>query len=560
MAENGKPPFPKAKGSNPQNGSESNGKHPNGAAREGIERREVATHNAPPSPELVIGLIGAIGTNTHLVTSCLEEALARVHYRMHEIHTIELLARFEGWGPKTSPVRVDEYYNALMDAGNQFRSKMNAKNVMALLAMSAIREKRLEDQGDLHKPGNRTAYVVRSLKTPAEVNTLREVYGKSFLALAAYAPKARRKRFLRERIAESHASDRDSIDVDGLVSSLFAREESEGEKPFGQNVEQTFPLADFFIEVTSSVDELRKSIRRIVELAFGSFVHAPTRDEFGMFHAASAGARSSSLARQVGAAICTDEGELIALGCNDVPKAGGGLYWEGDEGDSRDHLRGYDSNDQVKMHFLRDILVRLQKSGWLAEQFTDLSESDLFTQAMSPSSLLRQAELMKIIEYGRSVHAEMAALMDAAKRGISVAGCTLYTTTFPCHNCAKHIVAAGVKRVVYVEPYPKSYTHKLYSDSIWVDGAGDVGKFIKFEPFVGISYRQYFSLFSIGAIERKINGTLSQWLPETAVLRYCEHHAAYLAREDAHLNDFAAGLKQADFHPAKETFWALLAK
>ncbi|MDN3612645.1 hypothetical protein QWZ16_23945 [Vibrio ostreicida] len=26
---------------------------------------------------------------------------------------------------------------------------------------------------------------------------------------------------------------------------------------------------------------------------------------------------------------------------------------------------------------------------------------------------------------------------------------------FPCHNCAKHIVASGIKRVVYVEPYPK---------------------------------------------------------------------------------------------------------
>ena len=519
---------------------------------------ELISPASPPSSELIIGLIGAIGTNTHLVTSCLEEALARVNYRMHEVHTIEMLARFEGWGPKTSPVKVDEYYNNLMDAGNQFRAKIKAKDVMGLLAMTAIREKRLQSQGDTQIPGNRTAYVVRSLKTPAEVNTLREVYGKSFLALAAYAPKERRKRFLRERIAESHASDRHSVDVDGIVSSLFSREESEGEKVYGQNVEQTFPLADFFIEVTSSVDELRKSIRRIVELIFGSVVHTPTRDEFGMFHAASAGARSSSLARQVGASICTDEGELIALGCNDVPKAGGGLYWEGDAGDSRDHLRGYDSNDQVKMHFLRDILVRLQKSGWLTDEFSDFSESELFEKAMSPSSLLRQAEMMKIIEYGRSVHAEMAALMDAAKRGISVSGCTLYTTTFPCHNCAKHIIAAGVKRVVYVEPYPKSYTHKLYSDSVWVDGAGDVGKVIKFEPFVGISFRQYFSLFSIGSIERKINGTLSQWIPETATLRYHEHHAAYLAREDALLRNFATLLQQAEIHPFQENFWKLL--
>src|SRR5262249_9208676 len=131
---------------------------------------------------------------------------------------------------------------------------------------------------------------------------------------------------------------------------------AEPDKNFGQNVEATFPQADFFVEVGADHDSLRQSIIRIIELAFGNFTLAPTRDEYGMFHAVSAGVRSSSLARQVGASICTPEGEIIALGCNDVPKAGGGLYWEGDEGDSRDHLRGYDANDQVKMHFLRDLL------------------------------------------------------------------------------------------------------------------------------------------------------------------------------------------------------------
>lgn len=523
-----------------------------------LEFPSIAREAAPPGPELFIGLIGAVGTNTHLVTDFLEEALATVGYRMEEVHAIELLAKFDGWGPKTAPVRVDEYYNALMDAGTDFRAKLECRDAMALLSMSAIREKRKEVEGDMKRPCSRTAYVIRSLKTAAEVTTLREVYGKSFIALAAYAPKEMRKRFLRDRIADSHASDAIAVDADELVAFLLGREESERDKAYGQNVEQTFPLADFFIEVGSSVEALRHSIVRIVELAFGSFTHAPTRDEYGMFHAVSAGVRSSSLARQVGASICTTEGELIALGCNDVPKAGGGLYWEGDEGDSRDHLRGYDSNDQVKMHFLRDVLTRIQKSGWLKPDLSDLDERDLFDFAMSPGSLLRKAELMKMIEYGRSVHAEMAAVMDAAKRGVSVAGCTLYTTTFPCHNCAKHIVASGLKRVVYVEPYPKSYTHKLYADSVWIDGAGEAGKVIKFEPFVGVSFRQYFSLFSMAGIERKINGALTPWVPETAAPRYSEHQSAYLARESEGLSKLAALLKRAGVQPADSSFWKVI--
>lgn len=60
-------------------------------------------------------------------------------------------------------------------------------------------------------------------------------------------------------------------------------------------------------------------------------------------------------------------------------------------------------------------------------------------------------------------HAEMAALMSCARSGGSPVDGTLYCTTFRCHNCAKHIVAAGIRSVVYVEPYPKSKAKDLYA-------------------------------------------------------------------------------------------------
>ena len=46
-----------------------------------------------------------------------------------------------------------------------------------------------------------------------------------------------------------------------------------------------------------------------------------------------------------------------------------------------------------------------------------------------------------------TAHAEMEALLSCARSGVSTRGATLYSTTFPCHNCAKHIIAAGVARV-----------------------------------------------------------------------------------------------------------------
>jgi dCMP deaminase len=52
-----------------------------------------------------------------------------------------------------------------------------------------------------------------------------------------------------------------------------------------------------------------------------------------------------------------------------------------------------------------------------------------------------------------TVHAEQNAIADAAKRGVSLEGATVYVTHFPCVNCAKILAAAGVCRVKYLHDY-----------------------------------------------------------------------------------------------------------
>ncbi|WP_456329190.1 deoxycytidylate deaminase [Archaeoglobus sp.] len=56
-------------------------------------------------------------------------------------------------------------------------------------------------------------------------------------------------------------------------------------------------------------------------------------------------------------------------------------------------------------------------------------------------------------ELCRGVHAEQNAIIQAAKFGISVDGGTLYSTHCPCITCAKIIINAGIKRVVYGKEY-----------------------------------------------------------------------------------------------------------
>jgi cytidine deaminase len=257
-----------------------------------------------------------------------------------------------------------------------------------------------------------------------------------------------------------------------------------------------------------------------------------------MFHAFAAAARSSSLARQVGAAICTKDGDLVSIGCNEVPKAFGGSYWSGDANDGRDHILEGDTNDAIKRDLLIDLLNRMKKGGWLVEGVAILDDEALLGKAFAESSPLRKAQLMNITEYGRAVHAEMSAISDAAKRGVSVQGCTLFTTTFPCHNCAKHIIGAGIARVVYLEPYPKSFAHTLYSDSVGIDLEQPDQSRVPFCPFVGIAHRQFFPLFQMGRISRKAtDGKIVPWPRSPLVPKFCEDHLAYIQQEITSANE-----------------------
>jgi dCMP deaminase len=57
------------------------------------------------------------------------------------------------------------------------------------------------------------------------------------------------------------------------------------------------------------------------------------------------------------------------------------------------------------------------------------------------------------IELSTALHAEAGIIAEAARQGLSLTGCDLYTTTFPCPPCAKLVAYSGIKRVFYAEGY-----------------------------------------------------------------------------------------------------------
>ena len=142
------------------------------------------------------------------------------------------------------------------------------------------------------------------------------------------------------------------------------------------------------------------------------------------------------------------------------------------------------------------------------------------------------------------MHAEMDALLSCSRAGIPTTGSTLYCTTFPCHNCAKHIIASGIKRVVYVEPYPKSRALDFHSESIQLKSnletaSNDASELVSFEPFIGVGPRRFLDLFSMSLgsgskLRRKDkSGNTLEWDKSSAPIRTPLIGKSYLEIEQA---------------------------
>lgn len=467
--------------------------------------------------EIVIGLVGAVGTELTDIKQIITERLETFNYTSNEIRiSQDIISLFEDI---PSGLSNFEKSNALMSAGNTIRKKSDDNSILALAAasqISCIREQL--SSGSDPEPLKRKAFIISSLKHPEEVQKLRTIYSRGFYLIGIHSSETRRRDFLK---ANKNMSEEEA-------NLLIQRDADESDK-HGQHTRDTYHLSDFFIDYGSNRHKAQYDIWRTLDLMFGKPFVTPTFDEFAMFMAFSSSLRSADLSRQVGA-VMTKNKNIIATGANDIPQAGGGLYWpdydsEGerivDKEGGRDWKRGYDSNAREKKMIINEILETLPNN----EYKEPLRE------------LLNSSRIKDITEYGRVVHAEMEAILACARSDISTKNAELYCTTFPCHNCAKHIVASGIKRVVYVEPYPKSRALDFHSDSITLELNNEES--VRFEPFVGVGPRSFYDLFStnLGAgypIKRKDpNGNAVNWVESKAVLRMQMLSTSYIERETA---------------------------
>ncbi len=505
------------------------------------------------APELVFGLVAPIGVDLDLVAEVLSQALKEMNYQAHQFRVTKLMREI----PTGLTIAENPYIQSFKDRiayANEVR-RLLGDEALAALAISAIRSFRAEERErratthveplapiDVLSSDERTeeapllnqAYIIRQFKRPEEIALLRGVYGRQFVLVSAYTPQEPRRKRIEENERRSRGGLVSDVEAQELAHELVVQDSKEILDRHGQNLRDAFPLGDVFIDATTR-EKCDAMVRRFIHLFFGNNQITPTHDEYGMYAAKSASLRSSDLSRQVGAAIFRASGEVVTIGCNEVPKAGGGTYWIGDPVDQRDFVQGHDPNERKKIELLVDLIDRLKKGEHLSSALMKIESPYEISNALlneGSDHSVGDSKVMDLIEFGRIIHAEMSAVCDASRKGISIEGTTLYCTTFPCHLCAKHIVASGIRRVVYLEPYPKSYAAELHGDSIEVDPSGPSQSVI-FEAFIGISPYRYRDLFEKG--KRKYSGGLAEKWNDGAMRPIIEVYYPSYFKAEAHV-------------------------
>lgn len=457
--------------------------------------------------ELVFGFVAPLGVDKDKVTTAFKTCVKDVQYRYEEIDSTEFIEAYRK-APKPEGESYLARKEALMDAGYAMRAEwaehgQRRGDAVVIAAVFAIHERRKAINQKLHigdperTPASAVCFVIDSLKHPHELETLRRLYGPAFIAIALYSPPAKRSEYLLFRAKGKEAE----------IRALLERDDRAPDD-LDQRASEAFYICDFIVDATKSEDQIERSFKRLFRLLFGDPHVTPTRHELGMYLARAAQVRSGSLARQIGAAILRDDGSVVSIGTNEVAKTiVGGQYWAKDDEKYKGRDRSYrlrDSSDEFRADMVSDAMQRLADGGVLNERFTKMApEQRLRELYFDDQAPLRKSKIKDNIDYIRAVHAEGAAIIDAARNGVPTKGATMYATVFPCHECARHIVAAGIKKVVYLAPYPKSGVSTLFDDSIQVDPDIRSKTKVLFRTFRGVAPTRYLDFFSVEEDERK---------------------------------------------------------
>jgi deoxycytidylate deaminase len=367
----------------------------------GVKNLLTALTEARPSiissPEIVFGIVGPIGINIEPVVASIERTLYNIRYDCFRLHLTDYIDHPRITTKMANSSYFDKY-SALISRGNEYRKIARSNDAFAGLAITLIQKKRNELTGSLRDPRPQTAYIVRQFKRPEEIDLMRRVYGQKFIQVSIYGSEQDRFNAMVKKIMSFNSSPRNEHVSKQEAIKLIQMDSDQSDEIGGQQVSKVFHLGDVFVDGIDA-DNSHKTIERFINALFGSSKSSPTKDEHGLYLASAAALRSADLSRQVGAAICTSDGEVISIGCNEVPKARGGAYWiDGEDTLARDVEQQMDPNHERRRQIVHDFIQRLDKKGWISDALENKFDSDGMDDILK-EELIKNSQVMDVLEF-----------------------------------------------------------------------------------------------------------------------------------------------------------------
>lgn len=384
------------------------------------------------SDATVIGLTGPFGSGSTTAAGILSERKGFLHVRLSQVVKDKWHEENKG----TQPTRSD-----LQKLGNRIRVETKDPGQLA--------HSTLERLSQHSEPLDKI--VIDGIRNLGEIEALRKVFGLRFYLFAFECQPSERWERVRGKEYEPY----------GLTEAQFVsdnEDDKDQENVFGQQVQLCVDQADVLIDNESDVPlaQLRTKLIANLELVTGTRPRYAGAAEIFMNLAYSSSHGSKCLKRQVGAVLVASPpnviGEVIAVGFNENPLGTSPCVEE--------RKYGADPGQNKPGRCFRDIVRH--------ESFTQLARAKRLCPACG-TAIGEYATAPPWVCSGCSVnlenffwperamtkctavHAEVQAILAARGRAKDT---TLYTTTFPCFQCAEAISQAGVKWIVYTEPYP----------------------------------------------------------------------------------------------------------
>lgn len=450
------------------------------------------------STEIFIGLVAPIGSNLKIVEEKLKENLEKNGYNTIPIKITDI---FDFSSIKGLPNSLKYYLK--MELCTQLRGKLGT-GILAAMAIKKIDEKRKKSKKE---NGQKNAYIINQIKNKGEYDLLSNIYDINYIQISCFSNKNNQDKKLKDKFKDSNTST-ENLDklkkTKGLIKEDFLKNkfpeetleklieeyikeyqekilpdathkliekdriDPSQEDKNGQQIDDIFHESHYFINLDRNDTELNSQVSKFVDLLFGKYNEYPTQDEFGMSLAHAASVRSNFPGqRQIGSCIISKMGEVISVGSIKAPAP----HSNPNKIDEDNIADGY--------HKIKEKIKK-----WTEE-------------------IKKNQELCKFIkdsiDFHPCTHAELSAILDAAKQGVSIRGATLYTTTFPCHLCARDIISGGISKVVFCEAYPKSKNEELYSNILEIDPESPSDDKVPFNTFFGVGPKRYHYVYNLKA-------------------------------------------------------------